>query len=58
MADSLGPRRYGRRVERFAIGAGASVDHPLVGRELRLLAGGDVRPLALATISIAEILAA
>jgi hypothetical protein len=46
-----------RRVERFAIGAGASADHSLVGRELRLLADGDVRPLAPATISIAEILA-
>jgi hypothetical protein len=57
-AGVLDPRRHGRRVERFATGAVVSADLSLVVRELRFLAGGDVRRLALATISIAEIVAA
>ena len=53
-----GLHRHGRRDERFAIGAGVSADLSLIIRGLRFLAGGDVRRLALATISIAEIVAA
>jgi hypothetical protein len=51
-------QRQGRRAERLGSGSGGSADLSKFVREVRFLAGGDVRCLALATISLAEVVAA
>ncbi len=51
-------QRQGRRTERLGSEAGGSADLSKIVREVRFLAGGDVRSLALATISLAEVVAA
>jgi len=50
--------RQGRRAERLGSASGGSADLSKIVREVRFLAGGDVRCLALATISLAEVVAA
>ena len=52
------PRRQGRRAERLGSDSGGPADLSEFVREVRLLAGGDVRCLALAMISLAEVVAA
>jgi hypothetical protein len=51
-------RRQGRRAERLGSGSGGSADLSKIVWEVRFLAGGDVRCLALATNSLAEVVAA
>jgi hypothetical protein len=51
-------RRQGRRTERLGGDSSGSADLSKFVREVRFLAGGDVRCLALATISLAEVVAA
>ena len=51
-------RPQGRRAERLGSDSGGSADLSKFVREVRFLAGGDVRCLALATISLAEVVAA
>src|SRR5689334_9905706 len=51
-------RRQGRRAKRLGGASGGPADLSEFVREVRLLAGGDVRCLALATISLAELVTA
>ena len=51
-------QRQGRRVERLGSDAGGPAELSKIVREVRVLAGGDVRCPALATISLAEAVAA